>query len=192
MEKGRAPGAERVLRAASGLFYTRGIRAVGVEAVAAEAGVTKKTLYDNFGSKDELIVAYLRERDERWRAWVEEVAGREGGSPAEKILSTFDALGGWMARENVRGCGFVNASVELADPGHPARVVIHEQKDWMRERLEGLVREAGIEDPDTLVEKLMILHEGASVVNSLDLADEAARRAKDTAILLMEVAASGR
>ena len=71
-ERSRTPAAERILRTASEMFYRKGIRAVGVDSIAAEAGVTKKTLYEKFGSKDELIAAYLRARDERWRNWLVE------------------------------------------------------------------------------------------------------------------------
>ncbi|MGI8648926.1 MAG: TetR/AcrR family transcriptional regulator [Rubrobacter sp.] len=187
----KVPASERVLAAASRLFYAEGIRAVGVEAVASEAGVTKKTLYDNFGSKDALIAAYLRGRDERWRAWIMEVAEREGGSPEDRILATFDALGEWMEHENVRGCGFVNASVELADPGHPGRVVVREQKEWMHGYLAGLAKEAGVDDVDGLAERLMLLHEGASVANSLDLARDAALTARKIALTLITEARPG-
>lgn len=180
-ERPRASAAQRVLTAASKMFYREGIRGVGVDAIAAEAGVTKKTLYEKFGSKDKLVAAYLRARDERWREWLAEVGARGGGSAEERLLSTFDALGEWMDRENPRGCGFVNAAAELPDADHPGRVVIVEQKRWMRGYLAGLAEEAGAEDPEDLAERLLILHEGATVTNSLGMVSDAPQKAKQIA-----------
>lgn len=184
-KRATTPTGERVLRVASEMFYRDGIRAVGVEAIAAEAGVTKKTLYDRFGSKDGLIEAYLRARDERWRAWMEESV--EGGerSDKERLLSTFDALEGWIERENPRGCGFVNAAAENPDPGHPAHAMAVEQKKWLREYFAKLAEEAGAENPADLAERLVILHEGATVAHSLEAATDTARKAKEIAAVLV-------
>src|SRR5918995_1572779 len=91
VERSKTPAADRILRAASKMFYREGIRAVGVDAIAAEADVTKKTLYDKFGSKDELIAAYLRARDERWRSWLLGVVERRGGAAGGGEISTFVA-----------------------------------------------------------------------------------------------------
>lgn len=184
-KKERTPAAERILRTASEMFYRKGIRAVGVDSIAAEAGVTKKTLYEKYGSKDELVAAYLRARDERWRSWLVEFVERRGGSATERLLSTFDVLGEWMERENYRGCGFVNAAVEFPDADHPARVVVLEQKRWMRGYLAELAAEAGAEDPEDLAERLLILHEGATVAGSLGVAADAAQKARQTAVALV-------
>jgi AcrR family transcriptional regulator len=167
------------------MFYRKGIRAVGVDAISAEAGVTKKTLYEKYGSKDELVAAYLRARDERWRSWLVEFVERRGGSATERLLSTFDALGEWMERENYRGCGFVNAAAEFPDADHPARAVVLEQKRWMRDYLAELAAEAGAEDPEDLAERLLILHEGATVVYSLGVSPEAVRKAGQIAVGLV-------
>lgn len=184
-ERRRTPAAERILRAASEMFYREGIRGVGVEAIAREAGVTKKTLYERFGSKQELIAAYLRERDLRWRTFLSEAVERRGGSAEDRLLSTFDALEDWMERENPRGCGFVNAAAELPEADHPGRVVVTEQKRWLRGYLSDLAAEGDAEDPDGLAERLLILHEGATVTSSLGVASDAARKARETAVLLL-------
>lgn len=181
----RTPGADRVLGAASELFYREGIRAVGVEAVVTEAGVTKKTLYDNFGSKDELVAAYLRGRDERWRDWLVEGVERRGGSAKERLLSTFDALGEWIELGNTRGCGFVNAVVELPEEDHPARAVVMEQKRWLRGYLAGFAAEAGAGDPESLADSLFILHEGVNVSKSLGIPAGAAQKARQIAAILV-------
>lgn len=180
----RTPAYERILEAASELFYREGIRAVGVDAVAEAAGVTKKTLYEKFGSKNELVAAYLRARDARWRRWLQDFVQACGDSPKERLLATFDGLGEWMERENPRGCGFVNAYAELADPAHPAREVVLEQKRWLLGYLVELSAEAGAEDARELAETLLVLHEGATVTNSLGVAAGTAARSKQAAAAL--------
>ncbi|MGH3087592.1 MAG: TetR/AcrR family transcriptional regulator [Rubrobacteraceae bacterium] len=175
----KTEAASRVLEAASGLFYRGGIRAVGVDAIAAESGVTKMTLYKHYGSKDRLVAAYLQARDERWRGWLLEFVEERGGTPAERVLVVFDALGEWLrGREGMRGCAFVNASVEIADLDHPARAVIEEQKRWMREYLKQLVVEAGVENPDELADQLLMLFEGATVTAVMRTGEESIERAK--------------
>ncbi|MBB5933660.1 TetR/AcrR family transcriptional regulator [Streptomyces zagrosensis] len=191
------PGARRVLDAAAELFYGRGINAVGVDLIAKQAGVTKKTLYDRFGSKEALVAAYLRERDERWRRWltarVNEAAEAadlaEVGAPeqeaaraAVRVLATFDALERWMRRENPRGCGFVNAAAELPDAAHPGRQVIADQKRWLRGYLRELCHAASASDPDTLADELVLLHEGAMVLSGLAIVDAPVRLARDVAV----------
>lgn len=178
MDATRTPAAEKILRAASEMFYREGIRAVGVDAIAAGAGVTKKTLYERFGSKDELVAAYLRARDERYRGWLVGFVMRRGGSAKERLLSTFDALGGWIESGNTRGCGFVNAAVELREEGNPARAAVMEQKGWLHNYLAGLAAEAGAADPEVLADQLQILHEGVSVADSLGMPADAARKAR--------------
>lgn len=181
----KVPAADRILRAASEMFYREGIRAVGVDAIAAGADVTKKSLYDNFGSKDALVAAYLRARDERWRAWLVGFVDQQGGTPRERLLATFDALEGWIEKENFRGCGFVNAAAEFPHDGHPARDVVMDQKSWLRGYLMQLASEGRASDPERLAEQLMILHEGANVASSLDISADAAQRAREVAALLV-------
>ncbi|WP_395574914.1 TetR/AcrR family transcriptional regulator [Streptomyces sp. BK79] len=168
------PGARRVLEAAEGLFYERGIHAVGVDLIAAEAGVTKKTLYDRFGSKEQIVVEYLAGRDERWRellgGHLDAVAGRP---PADRILAVFEASRAWAARYGAKGCSMINAHAEISDPAHPAHPVITGQKQWMLGLFTRLAREAeadGAADAagaDRLARTLMLLHEGALVAHGL-------------------------
>jgi len=182
----RTPAAGRILEAASRLFYGRGIRAVGMDALAEQAGVTKVTIYKNFGSKDELVAAYLRARDERWRVWLGEAVERRADSPRVRMLAVFDALGEWLAGEDgVRGCAFVNAATEITDSSHPARVVIMEQKRWMRAYFARLASEAGAEEPAELAERLMILSEGATVNFTMGIGSEPARQARAMADALI-------
>jgi len=174
------PAGERILAAASTLFYEHGIRTVGVDAIADAAGVTKKTLYDRFGSKDRLIAAYLERRNREWHAFLDEqLAARDPETPEEIILALFAALTDWLAGSR-NGCGFINASVELAAPDHPAMPVIVGQKQWMRSEFEAQAAAAGFAEPGELADRLLLLHEGALVtcrVAAMERAPEVAARA---------------
>ncbi|MEV5825296.1 TetR/AcrR family transcriptional regulator [Spirillospora sp. NPDC052242] len=175
------PAARRVLRVASDLFYERGITAVGMELVAAEAGVTKKTVYDRFGSKDALVMAYLRGRDERWRAFVDERLAAVA-DPRERVLASFDVLGEWLAAGAGRGCSMVNACAELPDPSHPVHGLAAEQKAWTRELYARLVRALPGEDAaGALAGQLAIVHEGANVAYSVGGVRDAAALARAAA-----------
>jgi AcrR family transcriptional regulator len=156
-------GAERVLRAASELFYREGIHTVGVDAIAAAAGVTKKTLYDQFGSKEALAVAYLRRRDARWREYLEHELAQvpEGGT--ERILAIFDISGRWATDNCDKGCCAINARAETADPESPIAAEAIRQKKWLRDLLEQLCRQASVADPAQGADSLMLLYEGGLV-----------------------------
>lgn len=179
------PAGQRVLDTASDLFYREGLHAVGVEAIAAAAGVTKKTLYDRFGSKDNLIVAYLRARDEIWRAFLAGHLDRVGPDSRKRLLATFDALEERIRTANPRGCAFHNALAELPDPAHPARTVIVEQKEWMVDYLTGLAAEAGLRDPEALGRTVFLLQEGATVAMASDVPHNPMQHAKAAAAELI-------
>jgi AcrR family transcriptional regulator len=186
------PAGRRILETASALFYDRGIHAIGVDAIAGASGVTKKTIYDQFGSKDALVAAYLGARDERWRRHVTERVERETAGSVERLLATYDALGEWMDRENPRGCAFVNAAAELVDPGHPGLRVVHGEKRWLRDLYAGLAAEAGVAEPDRLAAKLLTLHEGALVAYSVAGERDAAGTAREAAAELVDAAPAAR
>src|SRR5919198_1197575 len=126
------PGAQRILDVASELFYWRGIHAVGVDTIAAESGVTKRTLYDRFGSKDALVVAYLERRDRRWRELIERRLAERDPHSVGRVLVPFDALSEWL-EGSPRGCCFVNAFAEISELDHPARRLAVEEKTWLRD-----------------------------------------------------------
>ena len=158
------PAARRILDAASALFVMHGIHAVGVDRIAAESGVTKRTLYDRFGSKDALVAAYLQARhDAWWERWGERT--RTGRSP--RALSVFDSYVE-DAQGGERGCAFLNAAGELPE-GHPGVAVIREHKRLVRERLETLIAEdGGSDDASALAEHIFLLAEGAVAHRGLD------------------------
>ena len=162
----------RVLDAAAELFYRDGINAVGVARVAEVAGVTKKTLYDCFGSKDALVTCYLERRDRRWWHHLEQ---RLETAAAPRALALFDAYFDHPEIDTDRGCAFLNAAAELG-PHHPALEVVRRHKRAVRERLADLVAETTA-DP-SVAEMLFLTLEGATA--QLALADHthtgAARR----------------
>ncbi|MFI0465450.1 TetR/AcrR family transcriptional regulator [Saccharopolyspora sp. 5N102] len=159
------PGAKRILDVAAELFYSRGINAVGVDTIAAESGVTKRTLYDRFGSKDGLLVTYLKTRDRRWRELVEARLDAEA-DPVRRALVPFDVLPEWLPQSS-RGCSFVNAFAELPEPDHPGRQLIVAEKQWLRDLFRDLLAEAGAKNPEDLAVQLLSLHEGAIVSYSI-------------------------
>jgi AcrR family transcriptional regulator len=161
-EISRTPSARKILDAASALFYEHGIHAVGVDVIAAKAGVTKKTLYDRFGSKERLVVEYLRQRDARWRVELAAVMDIND-SPTEQLLSIFVASERWMKANSHKGCSFVNAHAEISDPEHPAYPILVGQKTWMTELFTRLVTRIGIARPTSTARTIMLLHEGALV-----------------------------
>jgi AcrR family transcriptional regulator len=159
------PGAQRILDVASELFYWRGIHAVGVDTIAAESGVTKRTLYDRFESKDNLVAAYLGARDQRWREMVTARLHDASPDPVARVLVPFDVLADWLA-PRTRGCSFINAFAELPSPDHPGRRIVTAAKAWLRDLFRDLLTEAGAatgNDVETLATQLLSLHEGAIV-----------------------------
>jgi AcrR family transcriptional regulator len=157
------PGAtahEQLVDAASELFYTEGVRAVGVDAVVERAGVNKMSLYRQFASKDELIVAYLERMDARYWERFEESIAKHPGQPALQIKQVFIDLARRAGHPEYRGCPFVNVSCEFPDRSHPARQVVAHNKATLLSRLTGLARAAGAREPEGLAGALALLIEG--------------------------------
>lgn len=153
------PAGQRILATAGELFYHRGIAAVGVEEIALEAGTTKKTIYDRFGSKEGLVTAYLQNRCRRWQQYVADWLEKSETVGTERVLEPLRALNAWMIK-NDRGCGFVNAFAELAGTGHAGLEVIAEEKRQIRELYARLATEAGLEEARRRADFLAIVHEG--------------------------------
>ena len=173
---------ERILVAADRLFYGQGIRAVGVDAVAAEAGISKRTLYNHFASKDELIAAYLVNRGAQ-------VATPEG-PPLAQILGVFDNLASWFASKRFRGCPFVNAVAELSgDRQHPAVPITMALKKRRVQAFEKQLRALHVAGAPALAQQLAILFEGAIAVSLVRGGDpKAAESARAAACVLLNAA----
>ena len=163
MSNAAAPGPrQRLLDAAADLFYRQGIGAVGVDLVSKAAGVSKRTLYQQFGSKDQLIAESL---DAHGMSVLGQCLSPGGDdiSPRQQILAVFDALGRWMASDEFRGCPFVNTATELADPGHPARRVARDYKLRLRGYFARQAERGHAADPERLADQLVVVFDGAIV-----------------------------
>lgn len=172
------PGAQRILEVASQLFYRHGIHAVGVDTIAAESGLTKRTLYDRFGSKEQLVATYLRARHQDWWRRLELRLAQAPDCPA---LTLFDSYA-QDAQPSDRGCAFINAAAELP-PEHPGREVIQAHKRAVIDRLTELIGHE--DDPGTdaaaAAEEVFLLLEGALVHRGIDGDDHLLARAREAA-----------
>ncbi len=157
----RLSARERLLAAADELFYEEGVNTVGIDRVIERAGVAKASLYSQFGSKDELIRAYLEQRHELRRERIEEGL-RRYDTPREKLLGVFDLLGELFSRPGSRGCAFVNAGAE-APPGGVVDQAARRYRSWLQGLFADLAREAGADEPDALAVQLMLLYDGTAV-----------------------------
>jgi AcrR family transcriptional regulator len=185
-KKGEPSARDRLLAAANELFYEEGVHTVGIDRVIERAGVAKASLYSTFGSKEELVRAYLAGRHERRQRRV--TLGLERfATPREKILGFFDLLGELFVESQFRGCAFVRASAE-ASPESPIRTVSAEARHWTRTLLTDLARAAGAAEPERLGQALVLLYDGATVSAQMDRDATAARAARTAAAALLDAA----
>jgi AcrR family transcriptional regulator len=157
------PPRERILAAASDLFYRQGIRAVGVDAIAEAAGTNKMTLYRHFESKDVLVAEYLRRLAGKSEVFWAGIQREHPDSPRKQLGAWLEAAGKDANDPQGRGCALANAAVELAEKDHPARRVIEEHKRASRDRLAKLCADASLDKPEMLADELFMLLEGARV-----------------------------
>jgi AcrR family transcriptional regulator len=154
---------EQIIQAADALFYGEGIRSASMDAIAAKASVTKRTIYYHFPSKDDLIAAYLTARDEptfaRQTTWLDETKG----DLPEQVLGLFENLARAMNTPRWKGCGFIRAAAELAGaPGHPALKIGSAHKKRVEAWLEGRIATTGLSEPALRARQVMILLDGAA------------------------------
>jgi AcrR family transcriptional regulator len=161
------PARERIFDVAKDLFYHRGIRAIGVETIVAEAGATKMSLYRTFPSKDDLVVAYLEDRNAVYWAWWDRTIAPHEGNARAQIRALCEALAVKLRRPGYRGCPFTNAATEFPEPDHPARAVAEANKQEQRRRLHQMAVAAGATQPQVLADQLFLLMEGAYVSGQL-------------------------
>ena len=157
------PPRQRILEAASELFYRHGIRAVGVDAIAEAADTNKMTLYRHFPSKDALVAECLREHAQEVDLYWDALTQEHAGDPEGEIKGWLEAVASCVTDEGARGCVMANAAVELPEKDHPARIVIEAFKRGTRDRLVTLFRAAGLLDPEGLADEVFLLIEGARV-----------------------------
>lgn len=176
----KAPMTERIMAAADRLFYGRGIRAVGVDLIAAEAGISKRSLYDTFASKDALVAAYLERRIQPLPA--------SDSPPYAQVLALFDQLRARFATGTFRGCPFVNAVTELGEDCEAARAIAQRFKHGRRAAIADLLARAGAPDPDALAGQIALLIEGAIATMLIRDDPDVARDAQQAAATLMRSA----
>jgi AcrR family transcriptional regulator len=155
-----------MLATARALFYSDGVRGVGIDRIIAESGVAKATFYHHFASKDDLVCAYLEERSLAERAQAERIR-RDGAPPLAKILALFEVIGEVACRTGFRGCAFINAAAEYPDPAHPVRQVITGHRRWFRGLLHDLLTAAQHPDAERTAAMLAVLRDGLVVGGNL-------------------------
>ncbi|MBO0675872.1 TetR/AcrR family transcriptional regulator [Mycolicibacterium sp. S2-37] len=181
----RPTSRDRILDVATDIFYRDGIGAVGVDRIVAEAGVTKPTLYAQFGSKANLVAEVLDRRSRKRQEALSLFLADNQGEPVERLLAVFDWLGEGHGRPEFRGCPFTNAAVELPDPLHVARLVISDYKAWLRSTLSDLAEAAGLKDPQQWGANLQLLIDGANARVVVDDDRSAMKRASGLAATLI-------
>jgi AcrR family transcriptional regulator len=179
------PARQRLLETSYTMFSTRGVRDVGVDEVIERAGVAKATLYRHFPSKDDLVIAFLEEREQRWTLdWVEAEARGRGSEPEQQLLAIFDLFDEWFHREDFEGCAFVNVMLEMG-PLHPVGSASVSHLENIRAVVRRLAEEAGLRDPHSFASSWHILMKG-SIVQAVEGDLDAAARAKSMARLLID------
>jgi AcrR family transcriptional regulator len=187
MSNGKPEGSarDRLLAAATELFYAEGVHTVGIDRVIERAGVAKASLYSTFGSKEELVRAYLaRLAEGRQRRITERIARYD--DPRDRILAIFDQLGERIALPTFRGCAFINASAEGPRGETKVTRACSDSRTWLRELFIALAREAGAADPTALGRQLVLLFDGATICAAMDGDLDAAAVARATAVTLLD------
>ena len=176
---------DRILDSAYELFAHRGIRDVGVDEIIERAGVAKATLYRHFPSKDDLAVAFLERREQRWtRAFVEVEARRRGATPEEQLLAIFDAYDEWFRRDDFEACSFVNTLLEMGARHPLGKASIHHLAN-IRSLVQTLAEAAGVPDAESFARSVHLLMKG-SIVSAAEGDLDAAHRAKPMVRALIE------
>jgi AcrR family transcriptional regulator len=154
---------DRILDTAATLFYSEGVRAVGVDLVVEHSGVAKTSLYRHFSTKDDLVVAFL-ERDDRayWSAW-DEITAKFKNSPGAELEAHVRWIAQYIARPSFRGCPFINVLTEFPEANHPARGVALGHKAELRRRVLNMTKAMGVAKPAPMADQLVLLIDGAYV-----------------------------
>jgi AcrR family transcriptional regulator len=182
----RQSARERILDTAYELFSRRGIHDVGVDELVERAGVAKATLYKHFRSKDELVLAFLEQREQIWTyGWVEKEARRRGATPEEQLLAIFDVFDEWFQGDDFEGCSFINTLLEFGDLDHPVGRASADYLENIRSVIRDLALEAGVRNPDAFALSWHILMKG-SIVQAAEGDRDAAKRARELGALLIE------
>ena len=181
---------DELVRKALQVFYRDGFHATGMDKLVVETGVSKTSMYKHFRTKEDLILAVLRLRDENFRNWFIRRINELATEPADQMLASFDALAEWFEEDSYRGCMFIKAGAEFQDIDHPIHVQAGEHKRLLLEYYTDLARKAGASDPQKLGCQLLLLKEGAIVTAVLLNSCDPATDAKQAARVLIDAALS--
>jgi AcrR family transcriptional regulator len=182
----RPSARERLLAAANELFYNEGVHTVGIDRIIEQAGVAKASLYNTFGSKDELVRAYL---EARHGSLVEAItaAVERYDTPRERLLAVFEGQGELFAQEDYRGCAFARATAE-SHPGDLVERAAEAYRRWVRTLLTDLAAQAGAAQPEVLARQLHLVYDGSSQSARMDRDPTAAVAARAAAAILLDAA----
>jgi AcrR family transcriptional regulator len=180
------PARQRILDSAYELFSRRGVRATGIDEVIKNASVAKATLYRHFSSKDELVLAFLQQREQLWtKGWVEKEARRRGDTPEEQLLAIFDLFHEWFQKDDFEGCSFINVLLEMNDRTTTIGKASAEHLNTIRSVIRSLAEEARLREPEQFAHSWHILMKG-SIVAAGEGDRDAAARAQAMGRLLIE------
>lgn len=177
---------EQLIQTAVALFAKNGIHATGIDTIVEQSGVTKKTLYAHFRSKEELVLAALRHYDGQFRNSFMRQVETKGRTPKARLLAVFDVAEAWFSQQNFYGCMFINAVGEHSTPDTSLRYVCSDFKRMMTEFILDLCVKSGARNPQQLSEELALLLEGAIVTAQVSQKPDAAKIAKRAAEILIE------
>lgn len=180
---------QQILDVASDLFFQQGFRAVGIDTIIARSGVAKMTLYRYFPSKDDLIVAYLEQSNQKFWEWFEEAVQPYAGQPREQLIKLFEALSKLAISPTCYGCTFQNTAAEFPDLDHPGHKVALAHKQAVRARLRQMAEEAAASDPEVLGDQLLLVMDGAWVAARMyrNIGPNPATQAASAARALLQV-----
>ncbi len=176
---------DHLIDTAVALFNREGYHATGIDRILSEAGVAKMTLYKHFKSKNDLILAALRRREDRWMDWFGQTVDRRAATPAGRLLAVFDTLDEWFLRADFFGCMFIKAASEYPDLDDPIHTVATEHHRKVLAYLRELAQAAGAKRPAKLAREMMLLVEGAIAVTQVNGPVGAAQQAAKVAEVLI-------
>ncbi|MCH8822022.1 MAG: TetR/AcrR family transcriptional regulator [Planctomycetes bacterium] len=179
---------EQLVQTALKLFSSEGFHATGIDRILAESGVAKMTLYNHFKSKDELILAALRLRDEQFRNSFMKDVERKATDPIGRLLAMFDVLADWCGSKGFTGCTFINASAEFSGIDNPIHQAAAEHKHLLLNYIRQLTQAADLKNPQELADQLSILMDGAVVTVQVTGDCKITKRARSAAEILIQAA----
>lgn len=180
---------DELVRKALQTFYQNGFNATGMDMLVAESGISKTSMYKHFRTKEDLIIAVLRLRDENFRNWLYRRMEELGSTPRDQLIAMFDALEEWFAEPGYKGCMFIKASSEFQDAHHPIHKLSADHKRMLEDHITHLARQANVSEPELLARQLLLLKEGAIVTAHLGHTENAAQDAKAAARRLIDASA---